>query len=362
MKYSADEPLQNNLADSYRDSAFLGIRSEANPSHNIQSMDGPSEEGGVVQNNLTDKGLYNFTLKEIDTTNVDQFIQLLGNQSRKDFYSMAPAYFMMTGRKGLWVYGDDNTSLIIARHPNTDDEILFFPPMGAEKEDVVLAALSDNNCPKGRIRLARISDQDIDLANHFEKSGRGSYVAEDVLDWLYPVHILDVDAITMHKGSAFRDFRKNIYRAQARGLHAELIRSEKHYAHVINLSDEWASQQNDKPYQLSDLADPSQKAVSLLLNKAMKMDGIIIHEGSDVVGYILWEETDKVKGIANSVAGMSVRPRGTEEFAILSMCQILRERGFNQVCIGGSETEGLNNFKKKLCPRDSVALQSMILK
>ena len=49
---------------------------------------------------------------------------------------------------------------------------------------------------------------------------------------------------------------------------------------------------------------------------------------------------------------------GLSRFVMLDMCQTLQARGFRRVCIGGSETSGLNQFKQQLRPVESLSLSS----
>lgn len=309
---------------------------------------------------LRDKN-YKFDLVEITADNVFYLRKILQKLNREDPYSASTAYYMMTGRNGLWIYGDDKTAMLIARHPNLDNQILFFPPFGSDPINLTEFALADPFIPSGKVSLARIGPEDSYIASRLQTLGIGEIEVEKILDWRFPVHVLSTSEVHESKGGHFRDFRKNINRAFSRGLWSERIESEGQLTHALEVSKAWASKHVNQNYTLSDLIGPTKLALSLLQHPDLSMDGLIVHEGEEPVGYIIWEETNKEKGIANSISGMSIRPRGTEEFAILEMCKILKEKGYSTVCIGGSETEGLDNFKRKICPVKSVELQTMHL-
>jgi len=309
---------------------------------------------------LRDKN-HKFDLVEITADNVSYLSKILKKLNREDPYSASAAYYMMTGRKGLWIYGDDKTAMLITRHPNIENEILFFPPFGSDPINLIEFALADPSIPVGKVSLARIGPEDSYIASRLQTLGIGEIEVEKILDWRFPVHVIGINEVNESKGGHFRDFRKNIHRAFGRGLWSERIESPEQVAHALEVSKAWASRHVNQSYSLSDLIGPTKLALSLLQHPDLSMDGLIVHEGEDPVGYIIWEETNKDKGVANSISGMSIRPRGTEEFAILEMCKILKTKGYSQVCIGGSETEGLDNFKRKICPVKSVALQTMHL-
>jgi len=67
--------------------------------------------------------------------------ELIASVNSADPFARSPGYFAMTGRNGLWRYSDKNTSMLIARHPNRADELLFFPPFGENPADLLESAL-----------------------------------------------------------------------------------------------------------------------------------------------------------------------------------------------------------------------------
>ncbi|PZO81293.1 MAG: hypothetical protein DI626_10935, partial [Micavibrio aeruginosavorus] len=129
-------------------------------------------------------------LVEITPENVILLQRLLDKLNREDLYSTSTAYFLMTGRRGLWIYGNEDTAMIIARHPNLDDSILFFPPMGISPVNLIELALTDPVIPRGNRKLARLGPEDQYLAAVLEQRGNGDIEVEEILDWKFPVHIL----------------------------------------------------------------------------------------------------------------------------------------------------------------------------
>jgi len=298
-------------------------------------------------------------LIEITQENLYLLNRIVNLRSRQDTYTNSASYFAMTGRKGLWLYGDEKTAMVIARHPNDPEQLLFFPPIGLDPVGLIQAARFDPEIPAGKIRLARVAPEDSQLSSRLQVNHIGTEKDEDVLDWRYPVHILGTEDVSEHKGSKFRDFRKNINKALARGLRSEHISMKHHVLKAIGICKQWSERRVSQSFFLEDLLEPTKKALELLEQKAMAMDGLVIYEGSAPISYIIWEETNPVLGMANSISGMSIKQKGTDEFAMLEMCKELSKKGYKRVCIGGSESEGLDAFKRKMCPVQSIPLYSL---
>lgn len=284
--------------------------------------------------------------------------RLFRTMEREDPYSTSAAYYAMTGRKGLWLYGDDQTMMIIARHPNCEGELLVFPPFGRDPAGLLEQALDAAAMLPGKINLARLSTDDGYLAMRVAALTGNEPSTENILDWTYPVHVLDTAIVNKREGPSFRDFRKNVNRAFGRGQWAVPIDLQRDKAAILSVVDQWASRHDQSVYSYDDLVAPSMAALNLF-ETGLPINGILIHEGTAPVGFIVWEETDPEKGIANSIAGLSIGGKGTDEFAALTMCEMLQARGFNEVCIGGSETSGLDAFKRKMNPVRSIKLQTV---
>ena len=92
------------------------------------------------------------------------------------------------------------------------------------------------------------------------------------------------------------------------------------------------------------------------------MAGRLIAVNGRPSGFSSWEETDRERGMANALAHLAVHEvKGLSHFVMVDMCRTLVDRGFSQVCIGGSETEGLDRFKRKFAPVSSVRLNSYVV-
>ncbi|HEU4839452.1 MAG TPA: hypothetical protein VFS88_08600, partial [Micavibrio sp.] len=95
------------------------------------------------------------------------------------------------------------------------------------------------------------------------------------------------------------------------------------------------------------------------LFKILPLAGRIIYFDDEPVAASIWEETDQEIGMANAYTHLALHEiKGVSQFVFLDMCAKLKSRGFSHVCIGGSESEGLDRFKRNLFPVESVNLSS----
>ena len=125
---------------------------------------------------------------------------------RSDSYSQSASYYAMTGRKGLWSYATDETFMLIAAHPNRDNHLLLFSPMGKEPAHLLGQIVRDERIFADHIQLARMSGQDQLLLAWGEATGQFKSAPEELLDWKYPVHTLSTNSVSKHEGKKFRDF------------------------------------------------------------------------------------------------------------------------------------------------------------
>jgi len=220
-----------------------------------------------------------------------------------DPFAQSAAYFGMTGRNGLWIYGNDTGFVLMARHPNDENAVLVFPPYGDATTNTVKEAMSHRRFPEGNVELARANPSN-----------------------------------------------KTQYREQ---LTKEIVRR-------------WA-EQDDKPgYSREDLMTPTESLLQLMKREIpVSISGVVVHDAEkQPIGFWIWHETeDKV---AMSLARVSIGHldgiKGSAEFGAVKMAEILKARGVTEICLGGSETESLDAFKQKLNPYRSMRLSSLSIR
>ncbi|MDY6980140.1 MAG: phosphatidylglycerol lysyltransferase domain-containing protein [Pseudomonadota bacterium] len=286
-----------------------------------------------------------------------------GRHTWEDPYAGSPAYLAVTGRHGLWLYSDGAAFLIFCRHPDQADAALIFPPSGPGREALLARFLDQVPAPPGGFQLARIPAHAAeDMLSAFSRAAAGHSFAvrpEDRLDWRYPVHILDTAAVAAAEGHRLRDFRHNLHRAARAGLRAEPLEIARHSAAITQVVRQWASVHANDNWTASALAAPFEAVFDQLRTGRLPLHGLIVTDGAALRGFITWEETDPGRGMANSLTNLAIGPgKGASELTFQAMCQVLERRGFARVCVGGSEREGLDRFKRKMQPVRSVPMVS----
>ena len=277
------------------------------------------------------------TLRRITRDNAHLLNAHLSHSHSRDPYQHSPAYFLMTGRHGLWQARYKDSTLLVALHPNVAGRFLIFPPIGADG-DTLLAAMARHGADLGAaVQLARCDTP---------PPAGFTAVKEDVLDWRYPVHVLDTAKVVSHRGRGFQHFRTNLNRLNGQNIAAHDLDPRTDRETIAQVLHHWAAPDQHEVYdRLLDLFGH------------VSLAGRIITHNGQPVGFSIWEHT--APDLANAYAHIGLYdPRGTSQWVYWDMCRTLEAKGITRVCIGGSETKGLDQFKRKLCPIESIPLSS----
>ncbi len=278
---------------------------------------------------------------------------------KADPFSRSAGYYAMTGRNGLWLYGDHDTNMVIARHPNKDDTILFFPPFGKDPFSLLQTAFNDPQIPEGKIQVARIGQDDMALAFKLQAAGTPAPQTETILDWTYPIHVISAEKVIEHRGGEYNNFRAHLNKAFRAGYTAQSLSADTHYDAALEIVTRWAKDGKKDGYTFDDLTTPTKQLLDSMKSNALSLSGVIVFDGSKPVGFWIWDEGDAKNKTAMSLARVSTGDRGAAEFAGLKMAEFLKERGFEKICLGGSETESLDKFKRKFGPVQSIELKTI---
>lgn len=278
-----------------------------------------------------------------------------------DSFCKSLPYYLLTGRKGLKVFQKDNATVSIAKHPHISDCILVFPEISG---DFTLTVQILNRLAQSglQVQLARYTEENYQNLQRAIEANRLKLVQsikireEDVLDWKYPVHILDTEKVSELKGNKLKNVRHkfNIVASNFNLLplsHPEAIRSMRS---AILL---WASGMifagNETGHDMTEFYDT---LVKHIIAFPSMFDGFAISNGKEALGFSVWDYTGDT---ANSLASLSKRSiDGMSEFQKVTACRILSEKGIKRFNLGGSETETLDYFKMKFQPCESIQLST----
>lgn len=298
------------------------------------------------------------TLLEIDSKNIHCLSDRLKHIDHEDLYAVSPAYYALTGRKGLWIYSSNDTSMIISRHPNIDSTLLFFPPFGENKEQLISSALGDTRLSGEHVNLARIPPTYRSLARKF-----GPLERENRLDWTFPSHTLSPFLVSDLGGGYLKSFRQKVNQARGGGsLETIPINFSTDVDDVISIATLWAHAHVEKNKNIEELIDPVREI--LKFHSSLSLAGLmLVEKGKGPLGFTIWEHTRTKTGAASGLLKLLSRDFvGGSELLFYSQCVSLAEHGYKELCIGGAETKELDHFKRKMYPTRSVPLSTVFLK
>lgn len=295
----------------------------------------------------------------VSVDNLSVLRSMLLKYRRQDEYSLSAGYYGFTGRKGLWVYAFDQTFLVFCWHPNVDNMILVFPPLGKNPESLIKRFVYNVPPPQKGFLMARCAPEDSQNLKSLILQGYLSEVQEKVLDWIYPVYILDNRLVVKHKGKGFSQFRQRLNAVNELDLKVSDLDLSVHESEIRELVHNWALEKISSDFSYEDLVGPYNALITMLKAKALPLFGIVIFYKNKLVSFSMWEETQLDRGVANQLVGFSDNlEKGISEYLWFALCKSVLNKGYTSLCIGGSESAGLDRFKRKLNPTHSVSLKS----
>jgi Phosphatidylglycerol lysyltransferase, C-terminal len=301
-------------------------------------------------------------IKRVTDGNISRFVTLLSSEEDCDSYATSPAYYAFTGRRGLWLYHYDGTYLPICWHPNVDGQILIFPPRGKKNYAAITALLDEAPTPPLGFLLARFKPEDIFRLKTFYAYVRHvSYetVEEEVLDWRYPVRILATESLSQMQGHDYMLIRNRVRQTKKYPLDVQPL-SLEHLPDIENLSYSWANRQAENPVELIDLVNPYKETLRLLKHKTLGLDGLVFVADGEIQATTIWDVSNIQNRTANLYMNLcNVTYRGLSEFIIKATAEKLSADGVRFLNLGGSETAGLDRYKKKFVPALNVELCSL---
>lgn len=289
---------------------------------------------------------------------VDNIINICSNVCYDDSYIVSPTYYMMTGRKGGEIFEEGKRFVIAVQHPNKDDAWLVFPSISKFKKwsdgslEIKVANTLLENKQLNEVVIARLP-QSAQLNYPFK------LVEETLLDWKYPVQIIDVKSVVEHIGKGYQQLRQRLNHIDQTACRAYSIDVFDDENVIRTLTNKWASEFPYKVYSGEDLLSPTEILIKFMKQSKLNIFGQIIYFGEDPAAFSIWEESKKIANVYSMTANRNIP--GLAELNIVSMCKMLFERGIEYANLGGSESEGLNRFKRKFAPISSIYLKSSIV-
>lgn len=295
---------------------------------------------------------------------IDAFVATVGATAKgADTFVLSTAYHALTGRKGLSFFANDNAGMIVCQHPNRPDRLLVFPEFGGNPDRVltrqVLSALA--GC-RSTVQLARYSRPEIArISEECGACGTTPEVArvvpyeEDLLDWRLPQRVIEVATVADLAGAPFARIRNKVRNAAAAGVTAVPMSAVK-YADLLEVVGRWTKQRSHIASYVSSM-DFYGTLLSLWMDRRHSMDGVACLLGKSPVGFAVWDfGLGDTANLLGNLADISIT--GLAEFQLVEVSKRLSQRGIGRLNLGGSETRGLDQFKLKFCPSETIELVS----
>ena len=269
----------------------------------------------------------------------------------EDPYSESAIYYMLTGRRGLWIYARNEASFLVCLHPNVKDTVLVFPSFGGRIPDLKNEFL-DKVGGKIAFRLARApSDHAVDSS--FRE------VKEDVLDWAYPVQIIFCKDTVERKGRNYQVVRQVMNKFSHQDVQSRAVDFEGDGQLLLDLASEWENHRQSyfRGYE-------TQSGYFNRLVKLGRMDDsglrwLLLYKDGMPRGFSIWEEG--AQKTANLFASLVTVDSCSNlcTWLVARTCEQVIGNGGHSLCLGGSETEGMDRFKRKFAPGRSVSLKTL---
>lgn len=287
----------------------------------------------------------------------DRFLSRLFAQAVSADPAMhSPAYIKMTSRKGLFGYRGELSTIFFSLHPNDLNTYIIYPPeeiSGYQDINYLTDMLGKRN---KAIEIIRVPQDSVEEAAKITGASR---VLETRLDYRYPVHLIDTQALASLNGAALAKFRGKVKAANRDYITVREIEfSEQDKQVMQGVLNQWASQ------RFSINAGEHTDYMHFFLDSMFYDDnlkGLISFNHNDPNGFTIWETPLSHYDTANAIIHCSFGGRGVSELLHYHMAKDLANNDIPYLSLGGAEEKGLDNFKRKMNPIRSLYLETLQL-
>jgi hypothetical protein len=316
-------------------------------------------------------------LEEVD--DYSELRELLSRSLTSDVYCRSALYFALTGRRKVWIVRYKDRYLVVLRHPNVPRTLLVFCPFISSASELAEQVEALSRC-KGfltqfqdhGIFLARIPER---IAEDFlSKHAVGlphckpEQVQEEVLDWVYPSYDIELQKLLNLEGRRLKIYRKKLRKFCGQDIEVRRPSdfSLKELVKVVReVNKGWVrtklTSQSTRGISPRGLMGCYRAMVALNGDPSLAMDGLILKRGEDYLAFSFWERPANGKAVACLAALPVSHEKGLSEYLYYAIAKCLKQEkeNYNEMCIGGSETASLDQFKKKLDPSGVHELQTI---
>lgn len=274
------------------------------------------------------------------------------------------AYFLHTGRKGLYLVRIRHHSALVAMHPNIEDSVLVLPAGGCAAPELWRVLCERISLEGWSVSLGRVPNT---LVPHVESTEAFELIAERKLDWRYPVTTINNKKLSELSGGEYSEYRRKIRRATKRSPISIIDQRSPLYAkfhqEVLKMIEEWARTVSGiKDFDTAHLISSNLSAYELGLVREGQVVCRIYFSNETVIGFCA-SELPASGHTANGIAMCLDRSwTGCSEFMYWEEAKRFVQQGYSHYNINGSETLSLDKFRSKLRPVDQIPLHTYQLR
>jgi hypothetical protein len=314
-------------------------------------------------------------LEEVD--DYSKLRELLSISPTKDTYCRSALYFVLTGRRRVWTVRHKSNYLVLVFHPNVDRTLLVFCPFVSRAAELAEQVVVLSTCKKFlaqfegyEIRLARIPELIADefFSNYSRDVGYCTLeeVDETVLDWVYPSYDIDLQKLLNLEGRKLKICRKKLRKISRNDI--EVLRPADFSPQALvravrEVYKGWVHTKLTSHHTLGisprELMSCYREISQLNRDASLAMDGVILKRGTDYIAFSFWERPISGKIVASLAALPVSYEKGLSEYLYYAIAECLKTEKYDEMCIGGSETASLDQFKKKLDPSGVHKLRTL---
>jgi hypothetical protein len=287
---------------------------------------------------------------------------------RYDSFTLSPAYYALTGRLGGYISVGGGSQAVTCIHPNMPDVQLIFPDIGEKPSCDLGLRLAVDAVQQGRHpQFARLTaaNRSALLGNASLLQGRSLQFLEfeeTVLDWRFPVHILDTALICDRKGGIFKRLRLQLRKISRHRLSVADYCREAHASLGERFFEAWCAECGDARTDAFEIASPGLELLKMNVDQMAGLRQQLILLDGRPSGLCVWEQPVVAGDPASLLSIVSLRSAcGLAEWQMVLLCERLKGLNITRLDIGGSETYGLDRYKRKFRPCESHELYSVAI-
>ncbi len=310
-------------------------------------------------------------VEEISRNKFERLKEILRSSRSEDAYVRSPLYFAFTDRKGLLYLHSKDVELIACAHPNDDSTLLLFVPFVYEKRAFrscinVLVRNLQNGQESQLFRMFRLFDS-VHIARvprfviGVEEPEGCQIQREDKLDWTYPSYDVLLSRSADPIGCGLARYRNKLNKYNDRGVTAvpfAEVPEEERFSAVRDIAERWAKSKlegrrngSNLSFSEDELLEPYEYLADLTQNPVFSIDGIFLKRGSEYIAFRLWENSGNYGHAVSSVAALfATYEPGCSEYLHYVAARRLLACGYQEMCIGGSESAGLIRLSRNSNP------------